>query len=552
MNMDISTSTFGSKVAFIKNKVEFIEELKNLIITSVWSPSVYKNDYRKKDNFLYAELVGLDFDNNPGEPQLSLQEATNLFRNCWHVIGTTRSHQKEKDGKPASDRFRVILRLDQVCKNYRDYEHTMRLLMSEYPAADPAGKDAARMFYPCTEIISENFDGIKIKLIQAPEKKTVEVPNINLKGELSASTLKFLHFGAASGKRNNLLYKAARDFYQNNYTLEEFQEQSEQAFGLTGLSKEEWDNTVNSAFSRDPEFPPNIDEEVIEVATNLITPKDLLKDTFSYLSNKDQVMGEPTGLHGIDKLLGGGLRGGELIGLVAQAGAGKSSLLHKIQVNLSLRGHASGYLSQEMRPDSEVIPNYLSILCQENAWKAEMTEERRERYMEEISKMKVYFSPERGHIPFDQIKTWITYLAQSENVKFFFLDHLAFCQKESENYAEASELIRSLKKLCTDLNVTLISIIQPQKLQFGQSLGLESMRGGAALNQACDMVLTMERENPHSFDNPQDARNVSKIQTVKARHKLSKLGKCHIKYNPITTDIEDCEITWEDKSICAS
>lgn len=505
---------------------------------------MYEGNYRKRENFLGAELIGLDFDSG-----LSLDEALVRFKNYWHVIGTTRSHQKEKDGKPACDRFRVILRLDQVVREYKDYEHTVRLLLKENPEADPAAKDAARQFFPCREIISENYEGIKLSLVAAPPKEDLPQTVDGLKGALSKSTLEFLQFGAPKGERNQRLYKAARDFYQNGYTQDEFLAQSEHAFGLLNHTREKWEQTVESAFSKEPDYAPNLDEGLVEAAELVITPDTLILDTFNYLSNKDQVMGQPTGLKGIDKLLGGGLRGGELIGLVAQAGAGKSSLLHKIQVNLSLAGIPSGYLSQEMNPYSEVIPNYLSILCQENAWKEELTEERRTKYQDALKDIQVFFTKDRGHIPFEQIKNWMTFLNKAHQVKFFFLDHLAFCQRQSEDYAEASELIRSLKRLCTDLDVNLISIIQPQKLQFGQSLGLESMRGGAALNQACDLIMTMERESPQGFADPSVSKNISKIRTVKARHKLSRLGQCHIQYNPQTTDITDVEIAWEEKEL---
>lgn len=133
----------------------------------VCSPCIWSHGVRKKANFRMAEWIGLDFDEG-----MSLEEAKETFEPYIHVIGTTRSHQKEKGGK-VCDRFRVFLRLSDRCQSIRDYEATADMLVKKY-GADPAAKDGARLFWPCNEIIAYKFYGVTLHVVETVEiqKKT--------------------------------------------------------------------------------------------------------------------------------------------------------------------------------------------------------------------------------------------------------------------------------------------------------------------------------------------------------------------------------------------
>ncbi len=88
---------------------------------------------------------------------MTLDQACRSFCDMIHVIGTTKSHQKEKGGITC-DRFRVALKLTARITDIKAYRHTMSKVIARYPA-DPAPKDAARFFFPCLSVVSSSDEG---------------------------------------------------------------------------------------------------------------------------------------------------------------------------------------------------------------------------------------------------------------------------------------------------------------------------------------------------------------------------------------------------------
>lgn len=198
-----------------------IEDFTSAMLHFNYSLGTFKNNDRTNDSFEYAEAIGLDFDGG-----LTLNEAKLRFKKHKHIIATTRNHQKEKNGIIA-DRFRVILFLDKPITSAADFKYTATSLLSQNPQADPSCKDAARFFYPSTDIISTNMEGQTIPALKAPIKEVIQ-PTIQVgtKGALSRNTLEFLMFGA-DFNRNHKLYAAAKECQEQGYTQEEFERLAE-------------------------------------------------------------------------------------------------------------------------------------------------------------------------------------------------------------------------------------------------------------------------------------------------------------------------------------
>lgn len=130
-----------------------MERISRCITQFVWSPIVWENGIRHQSKFLAVRLCALDFDDG----DLTLENAVNSFCDMTHVIGVTKSHQKEKNGI-ICDRFRVVLVFESKIENLEIYKSNMALL-TRIHGADKACKDGARFFYPCNEIVSVNNDG---------------------------------------------------------------------------------------------------------------------------------------------------------------------------------------------------------------------------------------------------------------------------------------------------------------------------------------------------------------------------------------------------------
>lgn len=148
-------------------KVGHFQDLAPHLTKAVWSPIVWKDGQRAKLNFLTADLLSLDFDDG-----LSLDDGINFCKEAGlaAIIGTTRSHQKEKrtalEVKPPCDRFRMIVAAER-CTDIHSYEYTNSVFMDNM-ACDKSCKDGARLFFPCSEIVWSCFEGKKIKWLEAP------------------------------------------------------------------------------------------------------------------------------------------------------------------------------------------------------------------------------------------------------------------------------------------------------------------------------------------------------------------------------------------------
>ena len=320
--MKISICTSGNLREFIAKPVTDIRNISQKIITKYpYSLGVFKNGIRNKENFIQADLIGLDFDEGT-----TIEEAQHLFHNYMHIIAPTKSHRKEKNGV-VCDRFRVILFLGEPITDNDTFESTWFDLYQKYPNIDKACKDSSRYFEPSVSIYSEDLTGAFIYPVKpAPKETKVSVQpttNLEAKGTLARRTLDFLLLGTPPGTRHVEIYAAARDAFQNRYTETWFNEQLELLAKRTG----DWAfvdahayETVASAYSKDPKHEPRL--------------KDTPLRAFTYKSLGD-VLSEPDRQEDwvVDNLL---MVGGTSI-IVGAPKIGKTTLVRQLEKSI-LRG----------------------------------------------------------------------------------------------------------------------------------------------------------------------------------------------------------------------
>lgn len=206
---------------FIPQNIHNFSMISPHVLRSTWSPIIYKDNTRKQANFLKSVVIALDFDD--GEMSLA-QAVDNYFCDMRHIIGTTKSHQKEKDGV-VCDRFRVVLQLERPVLSSREYRWQMKCAVKKYPI-DPQATDAARLFYPCEKIVSVS-DGELWEVYEVPD--WFEDPN-KFENRLkafeaskivpSAVTIK-LSRQIMKGERNAYFYGIGCDLRFCGFSLEE-------------------------------------------------------------------------------------------------------------------------------------------------------------------------------------------------------------------------------------------------------------------------------------------------------------------------------------------
>jgi len=176
MTRYLAASKFGSLVSYAKAPVWGVEERRTwpdgvatLVCTGPWSPATLSlasvpddarppptveglqpTAYRRRENFAGADLAVGDVDGG-----LALVDAAELLRRAGYafMLLPTRNHQKVKDGKPACDRYRVLLLAGRRILTPEEHAGTfdaLDVLLGR--ALDKQARDVARFYFPSTGV----------------------------------------------------------------------------------------------------------------------------------------------------------------------------------------------------------------------------------------------------------------------------------------------------------------------------------------------------------------------------------------------------------------
>ncbi len=128
-----------------------LHDVANYTTSYNYSAFLFQNGYRKSANVVsLGNCLIYDFDNGVMTLNKLEQELTNT--QIKSLIVTSKSHQKEKNGKPACDRFRLFVPLSDnltIEKNrYSAFYMFMAHELNIQDAIDIACKDTARFYFP--------------------------------------------------------------------------------------------------------------------------------------------------------------------------------------------------------------------------------------------------------------------------------------------------------------------------------------------------------------------------------------------------------------------
>jgi hypothetical protein len=373
-------------------------------------------------------------------------------------------------------------------------------------------------------------------LKELTEKPQAPAPAVELpegeRGDLNKRTLRFIAKGCTPGKWHQEFYQAAMNLKQNGYTFEEAEEMLTKVTGHLD-DKHDIPQLLDVYENREPIHPPAAPEpegstEGRDIAGEEglnIAASSLVENMFAALADPTKVQGVQTGIAGLDLMLGGGKRLGELTVMMATAKTGKSSMYAYMIHQMLIRGQAVGYASREMRPDSEVLPNLLSIEFGESvlelAIDGKIDEERKFKYRQAVMKWPLYFASGYGPFPIESFREWVREL-KARGVNWFFIDHLHYCVTEEDDWGQAVALVRELKTLTITENIHIDLIVQPTKVPDGVKLGLNSLKGGSGIGQAMDNLLLLEHTG---------TQHVRKLTLDRARFPLAEPGAIYLQYD---------------------
>lgn len=125
----------------ISCQISTAEEARSVFCRNPYSPHSFTNGIRKQEHWQSAGCIVADSDDG-----LTIAEAQSRFKDYPHIIITSRSHMKAKNGKPALPRFHLVLPLDQPITHAATYKQLANLPV--FDGFDTAVFETARYFYP--------------------------------------------------------------------------------------------------------------------------------------------------------------------------------------------------------------------------------------------------------------------------------------------------------------------------------------------------------------------------------------------------------------------
>jgi hypothetical protein len=210
-----------------------INHFASIITHHIWSPILWSDGVRKRNNFLSCHYIALDFDDG----QWTLEDAKTWVtnKNLKAILGTSKSHQIEKvsgSGKvsPPVDRFRLVVPFAQKVTDRDEYEYNMRELM-EFIPCDISCKDAARFFYPCKEIYYIRDQGNGFDPVAIPEEVLrdqaehlqqikAQYKEYRRTGLIPMWAISKLKHGAPEGERHTTCYRLGATLHQCGWDTE--------------------------------------------------------------------------------------------------------------------------------------------------------------------------------------------------------------------------------------------------------------------------------------------------------------------------------------------
>ena len=156
-NRSFKSKPNGKEIAIISNSMEEhlcrknnLKRLAKLIGSNghSWCPAVF-NGSRSKDNFVSAQLIGLDFDGG-----ISFDEV--LKRSEDYMIPILFAY--ETFSSVNRSKFRVVFLMEDAITDLNNFDMIIAMLMQIFPECDTSCKDSSRLFFGGKDLFYYNHD----------------------------------------------------------------------------------------------------------------------------------------------------------------------------------------------------------------------------------------------------------------------------------------------------------------------------------------------------------------------------------------------------------
>jgi len=208
----------------------------------------------------------------------------------------------------------------------------------------------------------------------------------------------------------------------------------------------------------------------------------------------------PTGLVGIDQIMGGGVRAGHLIIIGGRPSTGKSTLAQNVFANWTTSGMPSLFFSLEVR-DNDVARNVVACTARLSTLplqEARLTEVEMAHYLRAAAQL---YQRAEHNLVYDhssltpgELRNVIQQQALRQPVKAVIVDYLQLMDsdtKHRERIQSISEISRQLKIIAREENIALIALSQLSRAadQDDRPPRLSHLRESGTIEQDADEVI---------------------------------------------------------------
>lgn len=221
--------------------------------------------------------------------------------------------------------------------------------------------------------------------------------------------------------------------------------------------------------------------------------------------------GIPTQIPTLDRMLGGGMKGGKQYIVAARPSVGKSSLAQQICLNFAEQGHAAAMFSMEMGcPEltDRTVANIGRVRL-DAIGDGKLNDDEWGRVSEAIERMRgleLYFDDQPA-MSLGDIVSKARALKRKHNLKLLAIDYLQLCASGKvgdSRHHQIEEISRGLKALSKQLNISIVTLSQLNREVEKRASGrpvLSDLKESGAIEEDADVVLMLWRHKVGQFAN---------------------------------------------------
>jgi replicative DNA helicase len=214
-----------------------------------------------------------------------------------------------------------------------------------------------------------------------------------------------------------------------------------------------------------------------------------------------------TGIPGLDRMIGGGLKGGKQIIIAARPSIGKSSLAEQILINAAVAGYPAAMLSQEMSKaelTDRAVAN-LGHIELDNVISGRMAKEEYSRLIEAVERLRnlpLYLDDQPALTLYD-IAAKARMLKRQHGIRVIAIDYLQLCGSSGKvtadnRHHQLEELSRGIKTLARQLDVCFLSLSQLNREVEKRTSGkpvMSDLKESGAIEEDADVVMLLHRHS---------------------------------------------------------